>query len=92
MLWLFDAMMRALENGYPHLIRWSLRNRFIVYSLVIASGVATVWAAPQLDSELIPELHQGEFTVELSLPVGTPLQTTNEVMAPVEQERVVIDA
>jgi len=85
-LWLFDAMMRVLENGYPHLIRWSLRNRFIVYSLVIAAGAATVWAAPQLDSELIPELHQGEFTVELSLPVGTPLQTTNEVMAPVEQE------
>lgn len=85
-LWLFDLGMRGLENGYPHLIRWSLRNRFIVYSLVIGAGVATVWAAPQLDSELIPELHQGEFTVELSLPVGTPLQTTNEVMVPVEQE------
>jgi HAE1 family hydrophobic/amphiphilic exporter-1 len=84
-LWLFDACMRVLETGYPHLIRWSLRNRFLVYSLVIAAGAATVWAAPQLDSELIPELHQGEFTVELSLPVGTPLQTTNEVMAPVEQ-------
>jgi HAE1 family hydrophobic/amphiphilic exporter-1 len=85
-LWLFDVVMRALEAGYPHVIRWSLRNRFIVYSLVLAAGAATVWAAPQLDSELIPELHQGEFTVELSLPVGTPLQTTNEVVVPVEQE------
>ena len=85
-LWLFDAFMRVLESGYPHLIRWSLRNRILVYSAVIAAGAATVWAAPQLDSELIPELHQGEFTVELSLPVGTPLQTTNEVMVPVEQE------
>ncbi|MBA3546039.1 MAG: efflux RND transporter permease subunit [Nannocystis sp.] len=85
-LWLFDAFMRVLEAGYPHVIRWSLRNRFLVYSAVIAAGAATVWVAPRLDSELIPELHQGEFTVELSLPVGTPLQTTNEVMVPVEQE------
>jgi len=89
-LWLFDAFMRLLEAGYPPLIRWSLRNRFIVYSLVIAAGAATLWAAPRLDSELIPELHQGEFTVELSLPVGTPLQTTDEVMAPVE--RALLDA
>ena len=85
-LWLFDALMRRLEAGYPRLIRWSLRNRVVVYGLVLASGVATVWAAPQLDNELIPELHQGEFTVELSLPVGTPLMATQETMLPVEQE------
>lgn len=84
-LWLFDAFMRVLEAGYPRLIRWSLRNRVVVYGLVLAGGAATVWAAPQLDSELIPELHQGEFTVELSLPVGTPLVATAETMLPVEQ-------
>ena len=85
-LWLFDAFMRVLEAGYPRLIRWSLRNRVVVYGLVLAAGGATVWAAPQLDTELIPELHQGEFTVELSLPVGTPLMATQETMLPVEQE------
>jgi HAE1 family hydrophobic/amphiphilic exporter-1 len=85
-LWLFDAFMRVLEAAYPRLIRWSLRNRVVVYGLVLAGGAATVWAAPQLDSELIPELHQGEFTVELSLPVGTPLVATAETMLPVEQE------
>ncbi len=85
-LWLFDAFMRLLERGYPRLIRWSLRNRVIVYGLVLGSGAATLWAAPQLDNELIPELHQGEFTVEVNLPVGTPLLTTAETVTPVEQE------
>lgn len=46
---------------------------------------ATVWALPLLDSELIPELHQGEFTAEVSLPVGTPLPITDSTMAPIER-------
>nr|WP_263429556.1 efflux RND transporter permease subunit [Nannocystis pusilla] len=85
-LWLFDGLLRLLERGYPVLIRWSLRNRFVVYALTLASGAATLWAAPRLDTELIPELHQGEFTVEMSLPVGTPLLATNETTAPLERQ------
>lgn len=89
-LWLFDAFMRLLEAGYPRLIRWSLRNRVVIYGLVLASGAATLWAAPQLDNELIPELHQGEFTVEVNLPVGTPLLTTAATVTPIEQELLTI--
>jgi HAE1 family hydrophobic/amphiphilic exporter-1 len=85
-LWLFDALLRLLERGYPRLIRWCLRNRAVVYALILAAGGATVWVAPRLDTELIPELHQGEFTVEMSLPVGTPLLATNETAAPIERE------
>lgn len=85
-LWMFDALLRGLERGYPRLIRWCLRNRVVVYGLVLAAGLATAWAAPRLDSELIPELHQGEFTVEMSLPVGTPLQATSETALPIEKE------
>lgn len=85
-LFLFDGLLRLLEAGYPKLIRWSLRNRFVVYALTLGAGAATLWAAPRLDSELIPELHQGEFTVEMSLPVGTPLLATNETTAPLERQ------
>ncbi|MDC0717056.1 efflux RND transporter permease subunit [Nannocystis bainbridge] len=85
-LFLFDGLLRLLEAGYPKLIRWSLRNRIVVYALILGAGAATVWAAPRLDSELIPELHQGEFTVEMSLPVGTPLLATNETTAPLERQ------
>ena len=45
-LWLFDALMRMLESGYPRLIRWSLRNRVIVYGLVLAGGAARGAARP----------------------------------------------
>ena len=45
----------------------------------------TAWLASRLDSELLPEVHQGEFTVEVALPVGTPLEETDDVLAPVEE-------
>src|SRR5690606_19055409 len=54
-------------------------------ALALGAGAATMWVAPRLDTELIPELHQGEFTVEMSLPVGTPLSATNETAAPLER-------
>lgn len=85
-LWLFDRFLRLLEAGYPRLIRWSLRNRVAVYGLVAAAMTWTVMAAGRLDSELIPELHQGEFTAEVSLPVGTPLPVTDQTMAPIERQ------
>jgi HAE1 family hydrophobic/amphiphilic exporter-1 len=38
-----------------------------------------------LDNELLPEVHQGEFTFEVALPVGTPLEQTDAILKPVEQ-------
>ncbi len=84
-LGLFDRAVRALERAYERAIRWSLRNRVVVYASVLGSFAFLAWGVPRLDSELIPELHQGELTVELALPVGTPLERTDEVIMPVER-------
>src|SRR5690606_23389467 len=37
-----------------------------------------------LDSELLPEVHQGEITFELALPAGTPLERTEAILEPIE--------
>ena len=39
----------------------------------------------QLQSELLPEVHQSEFTFEAALPIGTPLDETVSVLNRVEQ-------
>jgi HAE1 family hydrophobic/amphiphilic exporter-1 len=39
----------------------------------------------RLDTELLPEVHQGEFTVDVALPVGTPLDETVRSFEPVER-------
>lgn len=87
-LWLFGLGVELIERWYPRVIRWCLRNRPIVYVGFAGSLVFMVWGMTQLDTELVPELHQGEFTVELALPVGTPLAETDATMAPLEQRLI----
>jgi HAE1 family hydrophobic/amphiphilic exporter-1 len=85
-LWAFDKLISGLERLYGAVIRWSLRHTFTVVLLSLAAFVVMGVGATRLDSELIPEIHQGEFTVELNLPVGTPLEQTDDVIAPIERE------
>ena len=75
----------ALHGGYPRSLRWALANPLTMLVVVVLCFLATGWTGMQLDTELLPEVHQGEFTVEVALPVGTPLEETVEVASPVER-------
>lgn len=87
-LWAFNALIGAVERGYPRVIRWSMGNRPIVYLALVGMAGGAYVAVGELESELIPELHQGEFTVEATLPVGTPLEATDELVRPLERRMV----
>jgi hydrophobic/amphiphilic exporter-1 (mainly G- bacteria), HAE1 family len=84
-LWLFHRFLGVVQAVYGPLIRWCLRNRVVVYFAFAGSIAAVVMGGRRLDTELIPELHQSEFSVELQLPVGTPLPRTDAVVAPIEK-------
>ncbi|HVI02265.1 MAG TPA: efflux RND transporter permease subunit [Enhygromyxa sp.] len=84
-LWAFDQLISGLERGYGAVIRWSLRNVIVISGLALAAFAVMIVGATRLDSELIPEVHQGEFTVELSFPVGTPIDETDTLVEPIER-------
>ncbi len=82
-------LLSALNRWYPKAINWSLSNPLAV---VLAMGLcfwATWQLATDLETELLPEVHQGEFTFETALPVGTPIEETEKVMAIIE--RAILD-
>ncbi|MDX1642970.1 MAG: efflux RND transporter permease subunit [Thermoanaerobaculia bacterium] len=79
--WLLDRT----QKGYPGSLRWSLRNPAPIVLLMVVCFGLTAWTTLELDTELLPEVRQGEFTVEVSLPVGTPLEETEEIVRPVER-------
>lgn len=78
--------MSTLQDHYPRVLRSCLRNPAPVL-LIAAVSFYLIWAlGSRLGSELLPEMHQGEFTFELGLPVGTPLERTDAVLSDLEAE------
>jgi HAE1 family hydrophobic/amphiphilic exporter-1 len=88
-----DGWIDGLRRAYGHLARRSLARPWAVVAATAAILAVTVWIFAGLDSELLPEVHQGEVTFELALPVGTPVEETAAVLAPVEEAiRAEVDA
>ena len=79
-VWIFQKFFEVAAAVYSPLLRWSLNNRLFVLlaaAIVFASAVTLV---PRLGMELIPQLSQGEFVVDIRLQPGTPLAQTDLAM------------
>ncbi len=80
-----DWNVKTLNRIYPRLLRSAIAHPAIVVLVVAACFWGTWEVTRGLGSELLPEVHQGEFTVEVALPVGTPLEETERVVSPIAQ-------
>ncbi|MEM7515679.1 MAG: efflux RND transporter permease subunit, partial [Planctomycetota bacterium] len=84
--WVFEFFWGTVERSYPPLLKASLRMPLLV---LLAAAALSVWAAsrvPELGVQLLPEIHQGEFTAHVGLGVGTPLAETDRTMRQLERE------
>ena len=70
---------------YSKLIRWALSSPATMAVLTASCFALTYWVGSKLETELLPEVHQSEFTFEVALPVGTPLDQTVSILDDVEQ-------
>ncbi|MDP7048070.1 MAG: efflux RND transporter permease subunit [Verrucomicrobiota bacterium] len=70
---------------YSKLIRWALASPTAMAVLTASCFALTYWVGTQLETELLPEVHQSEFTFEVALPVGTPLDQTVSILDDVEK-------
>ncbi len=81
----FNCVYAWIEDIYPRLLHWSLNNKGMVIGAVFVLFLFSVFiVGPQIGSELIPEVHQGEFNLELTYPVGTPAEITDERIVPIQ--------
>lgn len=90
-IWLFERTYNPTEALYHRALLGSLRRRGIVLGaiavLVLSSGVLL----GRLGADLVPPLAQGEFTLDLELPEGSPLGSTEAVAASLGKEIRAID-
>jgi HAE1 family hydrophobic/amphiphilic exporter-1 len=74
--WLFDILFGAISAAYPRGLQWCLGHRLLALTGFAALSAAVLLQARHLGVELIPEMSQGEFLIDLEWPAGTPLEGT----------------
>lgn len=79
-----SAGMSRLIGVYPTVIRKALDRPGAVFTGIALGAGLTWFAATRLETELLPEVRQGEFTFEVALPVGTPIEQTATILGRVE--------
>ena len=84
----FERSYGSVERAYPLALGWALGHRGTVVATSAALFVIALLLIPILGVELIPQLSQGEFRVELKLPPGTPLEVTDAAVARVQMAAV----
>lgn len=75
---------------YSFLIDWSLRHRGIVIILAIVILVLSFSLLSLVGVEFFPAMDQGNFNINISLPIGTNFQVTKEIARDIEKVVIAI--
>lgn len=73
------------SNLYGRVLGAALRRRRLTVAVAFGLFAAAIWSTRLLDTELIPELSEGEFYFEVKLPEGASLAATDRTLQRMEQ-------
>jgi len=74
-----------VREEYASLITWSLKHRIIVFILAVVIFAGSILLIPFVGTEFLPSSDQGQFNISITLPTGTNLETTREIVSEVEK-------
>ncbi|MBM3785643.1 MAG: hypothetical protein FJW30_14860 [Acidobacteria bacterium] len=80
--WLF----KIVDVPYQALLRWSMRNRWIIALLAIATVLSTGPIFKRIGIDFLPQDDQSEFEVTVRMPAGTSLEGTDRVLRGIEAD------
>jgi HAE1 family hydrophobic/amphiphilic exporter-1 len=75
---IFSFYFEKVALAYSRLLKLVLQNRTVLVALSIFFAVAVMSLLPKIAVELVPEVAKSEFTIELTLPQGTPIYITDQ--------------
>ncbi len=90
--WIFQTLYKAVARIYTPILRWSLEHRAVVVVTAVVIFAGTMSLVPRLGTELIPQLSQGEFNVDLRLAPGATLDETDRAIQAAQRAAASIDA
>lgn len=77
---LVQLMLNGLEKFYTSALTFALKARGMVVVGTLAATLLCFSLIPRLGFDVIPSMSQGEFYVEVHLPVGTAIENTDRVL------------
>ena len=81
----FDNIFERFSRIYHNALEWSLDNRGRILSICTVLVALAIWVGYGLEKRLIPQVDQGEFSIEMVLPAGTSLEATADAARVIEQ-------
>ena len=94
--WLFPDSLRKTDISedeikeavffikYKELMRWSLKNRWIVIGIVFGLFALSIWGAQFMTKGLFPQSTSPQMVVDVWLPQGTRIERTEKEMIKIE--------
>ncbi|MCK4889139.1 MAG: efflux RND transporter permease subunit, partial [Candidatus Aminicenantes bacterium] len=83
----FGKFISFVNDNYPKLLNISLKNDTkIIASVLIVFLITIMVILPNIGKELIPEVHQGTIFVNLTFPVGTPVEKSDKILQKISSQ------
>lgn len=68
-----------IKRGYPPLLAWSHRRRWLTLLIVTAAFAGSLALFPYLGMEFFPSAERDQFVIDIEAPMGTAIQETAEL-------------
>ena len=81
----FGAAFERLARSYDRLLAGALHRPLLTVAVALVLFAGSLSLLPKLGRELVPELIQGEFFLDVELPPGTHLDVTQRRLARIEE-------
>ncbi len=84
----FDRFQTRLENIYERAVRWTLGHRGLVLIGALGIFISSLFMAALIPKNFLPPPDNGEFQVQIEMPLGTAISATKAFAQKVEAEIV----
>ncbi|MBN2627775.1 MAG: efflux RND transporter permease subunit [Spirochaetales bacterium] len=75
-----NSGLEGMKNGYKRAVGWCLRHKAIVILIAVLMLAVSIAAIPGIGLNMLPGTGETSIILDVSLPVGTSLDVTEQVM------------
>ncbi|MDD4848088.1 MAG: efflux RND transporter permease subunit [Bacteroidales bacterium] len=69
-----EKTLNALDRGYSHILRWCVRHKTVVITVLLAVFFASLSLMKVIPTEFFPTMDQARLSMKVKLPIGTRVE------------------